>query len=253
MTINGKKMLKNQPNEEVKVGPSESMSKSKKNTVDPEKIIEIYGADAARLFILSDSPPEKDVQWSEDGIASSHKFIQKLWSLNHKILEKINKNYEKDDDNEIIKFTNKFIKKMTENLENFSYNILIANLHEMHNFFSKKLDKKYTKNTLQTNFEKILITMIPIIPHFANECLKNFDIKSIKWPVYDDTLLIENIIQYVVQINGKKRGIIKTKRDMLENNLIELIYQQHNLSKYLEKKEIKKKIFIPNKLINIIV
>ena len=253
VTINGKKMLKNQPNEEVKVGPSESMSKSKKNTVDPEKIIEIYGADAARLFILSDSPPEKDVQWSEDGIASSHKFIQKLWSLNHKILEKINKNYEKDDDDEIIKFTNKFIKKMTENLKNFSYNILIANLHEMHNFFSKKLDKNYTKNTLQTNFEKILITMIPIIPHFANECLKNFNKKSIKWPVYDDTLLIENIIEYVVQINGKKRGIIKTKRDMLENNLIELIYQQHNLSKYLEKKEIKKKIFIPNKLINIII
>ena len=253
VTINGKKMLKNQPNEEVKVGPSESMSKSKKNTVDPEKIIEIYGADAARLFILSDSPPEKDVQWSEDGIASSHKFIQKLWSLNHKILEKIHKNYEKDDDDEIIKFTNKFIKKMTENLKNFSYNILIANLHEMHNFFSKKLDKNYTKNTLQTNFEKILITMIPIIPHFANECLKNFNKKSIKWPVYDDTLLIENIIEYVVQINGKKRGIIKTKRDMLENNLIELIYQQHNLSKYLEKKEIKKKIFIPNKLINIII
>ena len=253
VTINGKKMLKNQPNEEVKVGPSESMSKSKKNTVDPEKIIEIYGADAARLFILSDSPPEKDVQWSEDGIASSHKFIQKLWSLNLKILEKINKNYEKDDDDEIIKFTNKFIKKMTENLKNFSYNILIANLHEMHNFFSKKLDKNYTKNTLQINFEKILITMIPIIPHFANECLKNFNIKSIKWPVYDDTLLIENIIEYVVQINGKKRGIIKTKRDMLENNLIELIYQQHKLSKYLEKKEIKKKIFIPNKLINIIV
>ena len=142
---------------------------------------------------------------------------------------------------------------MTENLKNFSYNILIANLHEMHNFFSKKLDKNYTKNTLQTNFEKILITMMPIIPHFANECLKNFNKKSIKWPVYDDTLLIENIIEYVVQINGKKRGIIKTKRDMLENNLIELIYQQHNLSKYLEKKEIKKKIFIPNKLINIII
>ena len=253
VVINGKKMLKNQPNEEIKVGPSESMSKSKKNTVDPEKIIETYGADAARLFILSDSPPEKDVQWSEDGIASSHKFVQKLWSLNQKILEKVNKNHEKDDDDEIIKFTNKFIKKMTVSLNNFSYNILIANLHEMQNFFSKNLDKNYTKNTLQINYVKILITMIPIIPHFANECLRNFDIKSIKWPVYDDKFLIEDIIQYVVQINGKKRGIIKAERDMLENNLIKLIYQQNNLSKYLEKKEIKKKIYIPNKLINIIV
>ena len=113
------------------------MSKSKKNTVDPEKIIEIYGADAARLFILSDSPPEKDVQWSDEGIASSHKFIQKLWSLNQKILDEINKDHKEDKSDELIKFTNKFIKKMTNNLDNFSYNILIANLHEMQNFFKR--------------------------------------------------------------------------------------------------------------------
>ena len=82
-TINGKKVEKKDHNKEVKIGPSESMSKSK-NTIDPEKIIENYGADAARLFILSDSPPEKDVQWSDEGINSSYKFIQKLWLLNQK-------------------------------------------------------------------------------------------------------------------------------------------------------------------------
>jgi len=86
IAINGKKFLKNDKNEPVIVGPSESMSKSKKNTVDPEKIIEEYGADAVRLFILSDSPPEKDVQWSEEGMNSSYKFIQKLWVLNQKII-----------------------------------------------------------------------------------------------------------------------------------------------------------------------
>ena len=89
----GKKYLKDNTSQEIRVGPSESMSKSKKNTINPENIISSYGADSVRLFILSDSPPEKDVQWSEEGIAASHKFIQKLWALNSKILEEINKDH----------------------------------------------------------------------------------------------------------------------------------------------------------------
>ncbi len=252
-TINGKKMLKNQPSEEVKVGASESMSKSKKNTVDPEKIIEIYGADAARLFILSDSPPEKDVQWSDEGIASSHKFIQKLWSLNQKISDEINKDHKEDKSDELIKYTNKFIKKMTNNLNNFSYNILIANLHEMHNFFSKELNKNYTQKTLKENFSKILITMLPIVPHLANECLQVLNVNNTKWPDYDEKLLIEEQINYVIQINGKKRALILSKRDISENDLVDIINKEENLKKYLTGKQIKKKIFVPNKLINIII
>ena len=90
VTIEGKKFLKNDESQIIKVGASESMSKSKKNTIDPEEIIKDYGADSVRLFILSDSPPEKDVQWSDEGMNSSFKFIQKLWILNHKILNEIN-------------------------------------------------------------------------------------------------------------------------------------------------------------------
>ena len=89
ISINGKKFLKNKTTEEIRVGPSESMSKSKKNTIDPENIINDYGADSVRLFILSDSPPEKDVQWSEEGMSASFKFIQKLWSLHNKVLRKL--------------------------------------------------------------------------------------------------------------------------------------------------------------------
>ena len=229
------------------------MSKSKKNTIDPENIISNYGADAARLFILSDSPPEKDVQWSDEGIASSHKFIQKLWTLNQRVLDQINKKHQKDTSDEIIVFTNKFIKKMTNNLNNFSYNVLIANLHEMHNFFSKELNKIYTAKTLEDNFTKILTTMLPIVPHFANECLKILNKNSPKWPDYDEKLLIEDLITFVIQINGKKRGVIQAKRDTLEKELILMINKNENLKKYLFEKEIKKKIFVPNKLINIIV
>ena len=83
--------IKDQPNISVDVGPSESMSKSKKNTIDPEKMIQIYGADAVRLFILSDSPPEKDIQWSENGMTSAFKFIQKFWLLNNEINNLIKK------------------------------------------------------------------------------------------------------------------------------------------------------------------
>ena len=250
---NGKKVLKKNQTEEIKIGPSESMSKSKKNTIDPEKIIEMYGADSARLFILSDSPPEKDVQWSDEGIASSYKFIQKLWSLNEKVIHEIEQNHEEDEGKDLIKFTNKYLKKMTDALNAFSYNILIANLHEMQNFFNKELIKKYTKKTLTENFSKILVTMIPIIPHLANECLKRINYNVIEWPEYDETLLVEDIIPYVIQVNGKKRAIIDAKRDILDEELFEIVQQNKNLKKYFSEKEIKKRIFVPNRLINIIV
>jgi leucyl-tRNA synthetase len=252
--IDGKKYLKVNTSEKIIVGPSESMSKSKKNTIDPEAIIENYGADAARLFILSDSPPEKDVQWSEEGIKSSYKFINKLWDLNLKILQQVKENHGEDTDQDLIKFTNKFIKKITENLNNFSYNIIIANLHEMHSYLSKIVIKKYRKKTLVENYKKILNVINPIIPHFSLECLKNIDEKaSLTWPDYDKGLVIENIIPFVVQINGKKREVFEIKRDLSEESVLKIILQNKNINKYLLDKTIKKKIFVSNRLINIIV
>ena len=142
-TDDGKKFyLKNQPNNLVTVGPSESMSKSKKNTIDPNRIIEIYGADAVRLFILSDSPPEKDIQWSENGIASAHKFIQKFWLLNNGILE-ISKKESNKDNNEIEIFTNQAIDKINFDLDKFRYNVIIAVFHEIYTFYKKVLDKPF--------------------------------------------------------------------------------------------------------------
>ena len=251
--INGKKYLKKDKSKLITAGPSESMSKSKKNTIDPENIITNFGADSARLFILSDSPPEKDVQWSEEGIVSSFKFIQKLWGLNEKISEQMQKDHLKDNDIEIEKYTNKFLKKVTDNLENFSYNKIIANLHEMYSFLNKQVDKPYTKETLLQNYEKILIAMTPIIPHFANECLELINIKKFKWPDYDQSMLKEDIINIVIQINGKKRGLIKAKPNMTEENLFEIIKNDETLMKYIDQKNIKRKIYIQDKLINIII
>ncbi len=252
-TIEGKKYLKKDNSKLITVGASESMSKSKKNTIDPENIILNYGADAARLFILSDSPPEKDVQWSEEGIVSSFKFIQKLWNLNLKFIEEIKKGNQKDDDEEISKFTNKLIKKVTDNLENFSYNKIVANLHEMYAFMSKALENNYSKKTLIKNYQNILILMSPVIPHFANECLEVLNNKEkIIWPKYDKNLIQEDEVNIVIQINGKKREIIKSQRGITEENLLKLVMTNDKLSKYLENNPIRKKIYIKDKLINII-
>jgi leucyl-tRNA synthetase len=251
---NGKKFLKKNNNEPVKVGPSESMSKSKKNTVDPEKIIEKFGADSVRLFILSDSPPEKDVQWSDEGMVSSYKFIQKLWILNQKILGEIEANHPPSSNNSLEKISNQFVKNVTNNINNFSYNKIIANFHEMYSSLNKIVLDKIEKKKLIENYKKILIAMNPVIPHFSNECLELFNQKEeIKWPKVNEEILVENNKNFVVQINGKTRGIIEAKKDISEEDLLVKINQNSKLKNYIESKSIKKKIFIPEKLINIIV
>tara|TARA_B100001093_G_scaffold484853_1_gene518674 strand:+ start:780 stop:3314 length:2535 start_codon:yes stop_codon:yes gene_type:complete len=252
-TIDGKKYLKKDKSKLVKVGPSESMSKSKKNTIDPENIILNYGADAARLFILSDSPPEKDVQWSEEGIISSFKFIQKLWNLNLKIIEEIKKDHKSDTDKEIIKYTNKFLEKMTKNLDDFSYNKLIANLHEMYSFLFKQIENGYKSITLKENYEKILIAMSPIVPHISSECLEMINSKKCTWPEYDLSMFEEDKINIVIQVNGKKRGLIVSSKNTTEENILKAIKNDEKIMKYVNNFTIKKKIYIKDKLLNIII
>ena len=149
------------------------MSKSKKNTIDPENIIKNYGADSVRLFILSDSPPEKDVQWSDQGMLASYKFIQKLWVWHSKILEKIKTDKSTSKADSLTKFTNESVYKITQNLEKFHYNVIVANLHQVYNFLIKEIEKPIKKSILIENYKKILILMNPFIPHFSNECLAN--------------------------------------------------------------------------------
>ena len=254
ITIDGKKFLKENNEESVKIGPSESMSKSKKNTIDPEKIIKEYGADSVRLFILSDSPPEKDVQWSEEGMNSSYKFIQKLWVLNQKILEEIKADHPPNPSRELEKITNLFVRNVTNNIESFAYNKIIANFYENYASLNKILLQKFEKKKLIKNYKKILITMSPIIPHFANECLEIINIKeSLTWPEVDESFLIEEKKKYVVQINGKTRDIIEADKDLTEEDLLIKINENSKLKNYIKNKIIKKKIFIPNKLINILI
>ena len=255
-TDDGKSYYKKKaPSEIVTIGPSESMSKSKKNTIDPEGIIENYGADSVRLFILSDSPPEKDVQWSEQGMKASYKFLQKLWLLHQKIKEKINlKNASSNQLNNISKFTNQLIDKVTNNLEKFHYNGIVANLYETYNFMIKVTNQPLDQKDLLINYKKILYLMMPLVPHFASECLEDLKITSkVEWPIADKKILMSEKIDMVIQVNGKKRSIINCKKEISEDSLIKLIKDDKKLDKFIKNKKIVRSIFIKNKLINLIV
>jgi leucyl-tRNA synthetase len=252
--INGEKYLKEDPSQKLIVGASESMSKSKKNTIDPEKIIQNFGADATRLFIISDSPPEKDVQWSDEGIEASYKFIQKLWNLIQKIINVIEKKNVDNLNNELDRITNLFVSNVEKNIEDFRYNKIVANIHELYGTVSKIDINKCSSANLKNNFTKILTVLIAVMPHFAHECLKLLNAgEDFSWPKIDTKILTQRSIKYVVQINGKTREIIEEKKDLSEENLIELIKLNKKLNKYVNNtNEFKKIIFIKNKLINII-
>ena len=245
--------LNNNPSEKVIVGPSESMSKSKKNTIDPEKIIKMYGADAVRLFILSDSPPEKDIQWSDTGISASFKFLQKLWSLNEKIIN--NKKKFSNFDNELEKFTNQIIKKLSDDLDRFGFNVTIASIHKIHSFLNQHTNKEDWGSNFHKNYINILKAINPIIPHFSNECLEKLKIstESIKWPEIDQKYLEQEIFNIVTQINGKKRKVFSISKSVDKKTLIENIKKDEQIKKYLDNKQIIKTIYIENKLINFII
>ena len=254
LSDDGKKFfVKKNPNEKVLVGPSESMSKSKKNTIDPEKMIETYGADSVRLFILSDSPPEKDIQWSENGMSSAYKYIQKFWLMNEKISSLLEK--EKLDPNKNLDiFTNQTINKINFALEKFRYNVIIAVFHEIYAFFNKIAESKTNYSNLKDNYKKILITMMPVIPHIVNESLEEIkEKKQIEWPVVENEFIESEIVNIVIQVNGKKRSIISVEKGLSEKNLSEKIKQNKLIDKYIENKEILRTIHVKDKIINMIV
>ena len=257
---NGKDFyLKANTKKKVVVGPSESMSKSKKNTIDPEIMIKNFGADSVRFFILSDSPPEKDVQWSDQGMQASFKFTQKFWSLNLEIKEKLkkktkNKNTQNKISDDISTFTNQIIKKITFNLENFHYNVLIANFHEIYNFLNKiKNSEILNTENFKENYIKILIVMNPVLPHLISECLADLNIKDTSfWPEIDEKYLEEKSVNIVIQIDGKKRDLINCDKDISEDELSKKISENTDLKKYFINKKIIKKIYVKNKIINLI-
>jgi len=241
--------------EEVIKGESQAMSKSKKNVINPDEIIKVYGADAIRWFILSDSPPDRDVQWSEEGISGAFKYIQRIWRTKNDIL-----NYENTtiSNMETLKDINKLIHEITDLVEKLHMNVAIAKLYSFLNIMIESMQsKKISSEDLKNIFIKFLIIISAFVPHIAHECYYNItgrdDLYNQMWPRFDVTLLKDNkkfII--VVQINGKKRALIEANANENEEDILNKSLKIKNIETILSSKKIKNKIYVKNKILNIV-
>jgi len=243
---NGKKAIK---------GDSQAMSKSKKNVINPNDVIEMYGADAVRWFILSDSPPERDIQWSEEGINGAFKYIQKIWKTKDEILA-----YEKSNssDLEIEEKFKKLILEITNLLEKLHINVAIAKLYVFLNLISESLKKELLNSKiLKDYFKKYIVIVSTFVPHIANECWVSLtgseDLYNQKWPIVDKKSLNKSkTFIIVVQIDGKKRAIIETSENEKEDEILKKSLKIKSIETFLSSKKIKNKIYIKNKILNIV-
>ena len=228
------------------------MSKSKKNVVDPNDIIHSYGADTARWFMLSDSPPERDLQWSETGIAASFKFINKLFELVEKF-----KNYKSDSSGDHILDELKSISnQVSENIETFQFNKSVAKIYEYVNILSDAFSKKtMSKKNMGWGLNKLSIILQPFVPHISEEI----------WSILGNTTLCineswksekenkKNKLKIAVQINGKTKEIIEVDDKLSKENTIDIIKNNEKIKKSLVDKKILREIHVPGKIVNFVI
>ncbi len=224
-------------------GPTEKMSKSKKNVIEPAEILENYGIDATRIFMISDSPPERELEWTDEGIQSSKNLVNRI----ERYFLKDSSNLNED----TLKRVEKYVYDMENNILNFSLNKCVANIYTLFNYLEKT--KTYLNNNVLS--KKILICIYPIMPRLISSIYLNLFENSIDknlWPDVDEKLLLENELILPIQIKGKLVTTIKASKDYKEEELLYSVYQLDKIkSKLLEKKVIRV-INVQNKIINII-
>ena len=235
----------------VIVGPSESMSKSKKNVVDPESMIKSYGADSVRWFILSDSPPEKDIQWSNQGVNAAYKFLQKIYNLCYEV----NKGSEKNSnlDKSFNLKMNSYVNKITKCINNFNLNVVVANVYEIYNLFQSHLSKEVSNTCMKNNLIKLMKILVPFTPHIAYECLEMLGAKEIKnWPKVDTKLIKQEKIKIAIQINGKTRDVIEIDKGISQISVEKLCKNNDKVKNKILSKPVHKVIFVKDRIINFI-
>ena len=215
-------------------------------------MINTYGADAVRWFILSDSPPEKDVQWSNQGVNAAYKFLQKIYNLVNLI--KVRKDQNGKEDLELDYKINQYVFNISSQIENFSLNVAVANVYSTYNLFFQYLNKESSNKCLIKNFSKFLKTLIPFVPHIAHECLELIqETNTDEWPKIEKNLKVEEKIRLAIQINGKTKKIIEVDKDVDEKNVLKECLKDKKISEQINEKKIIRTIFVKNKIINYLI
>jgi len=240
--------------EKVFVGKVEKMSKSKKNVIDPSEIIQKYGADTARWFMLSDSPPDRDLEWSDNGVTGAFKFINKLWDTSVKIKNYSEKNTEEDERLELK--LNETINSVTNNIERFHFNKAVANIYELINLLNSCLVKQsISKKTYNKTIKTMSVLIHPFVPHISEEIWEFIGgeglCASASWPKTEKGKK-RTTFNIAVQINGKTRSVISVNQSFSKDEVIKEANKDKKVQKYVKNKNILKYIYVPEKILNIV-
>ena len=238
------------------------MSKSKGNVVNPKDLIEEFGSDAVRMFSMFAAPPNQSLEWSNEGLKGSFKFLNKLWNLTQIIkTQKIKDNDENEIDEKLEVKLNQTIKKVSDDFDRRqSFNTAISSIMELINFipsiFLEEITSSQRSKTLKNLVNKTLLMLYPISPHICHELwdqLNEDKIEDNKWPNFDKSYLESSEIDFVIQVNGKVRGSVKVGLEDEKENIINSAKNIENVKKFISDKEVLKVIFIEKKLINFVV
>jgi leucyl-tRNA synthetase len=245
------------------------MSKSKGNVVDPDYLIQRYGADTARLFCLFASPPEKDLDWNDKGVEGCYRFLQRVWRL---VIERVDTlketlptieqdsaSVENKEMSRLVHMMHKTIKKVTEDAERFHLNTAIASIMELVNAIYKFVEVERNDGELRLLkgvIEHLIVILSPFCPHITEELWQAVGNKGYvidhPWPAYNEAYVQEERVTVAVQVNGKLRDTCEVERDLDETALKQVVLSLEKVKKHLENREIRKVIVIPNKLVNIV-
>jgi len=253
----------------VEIGSIEKMSKSKRNTIDPDDIIGTYGADTARWFMLSDSPPERDVIWTEEGVQGAARFIQRLWRLVGDVVDLAPSDNAHDAASEdavttIRKAAHRAIIRVEEDLERLRFNRCVAHAYELANALQAELAVKKDKPVspqwiaaLREACEFLIAIIAPMMPHLAEECWTTLGhhtmVAETAWPKADKSLIVENDIVLPVQINGKRRDELTISRQADNTTIEQAVLSLESVKTALEGKAPKKIVIVPQRIINVVV
>ena len=238
--------------EKVEIIPSAKMSKSKKNVVDPDAILAQYGADTARWFVLSDSPPERDVEWTASGAEAAHKHLARVWRIADEVAEATTGDTDADED--LLRQLHRTIRDVTLGLESFGFNAAIAKLYAFTSVLSKSSASAGTRRVAARTLAQL---MSPMTPHLAEEIWTRLDgegfVASAPWPVAEERFLVEDSVTLPIQINGKRRSEITVPKAMPKDEIEALVLGDEAVSKALGGAAPKKLIVVPGRIVNVVV